>query len=265
MRGAEDKRDFGLVIVLLRAILKWSRQVLSQKSGIDDDLISEYERGLRSPNRRNRARLAKAFDVDLSFLDGLVPVCRSSRLAYEKATRRGRPAAHPASGNAQRLEGKVSGAVLEAIGSFLLELHELDARPVPRAEDRSWARDLWADLRPLPAESQGKIVRTLLGDERSWALAVEICEASCAAAAHNAAEALRLARLGADVAREAPGPEAWLLRLHGFCELLAANALQVGGKLTTAREAFARADELWAQGEGGDPDSLLDGARRWPS
>jgi tetratricopeptide (TPR) repeat protein len=41
-----------------------------------------------------------------------------------------------------------------------------------------------------------------------------------------------------------------------------ANACRVGGNLSSARQAFVRADELWKQGEGGDPAGLLDGTRR---
>jgi hypothetical protein len=100
------------------------------------------------------------------------------------------------------------------------------------------------------------------GDERSWALAVRLSEASEAAAAHNAEEALRLARLAVSVAREDPRPAPWLQRLLGFCEPFLANALHAGGDLGQARKASAHADTLWAQGEGGDPGGLLDGARR---
>jgi tetratricopeptide (TPR) repeat protein/transcriptional regulator with XRE-family HTH domain len=262
MRGAEDKRDLGLVIVLLRAILDWNRLTLSQKSGIDEDLLADYEHGLRSPIPRNRARLAKAFGVEPSFLADLVPVCRSLRLAYERAVRGGRGAAPSPAEISRRLEGRVTGAVLEAMAPFLLELRELDVRPLPRAEDRTWARELWADLAPLSAESQGRLVQALLGDERSWALAVEICEASCAAAPHSAAGALRLAQLGIDLAQEASGPEAWLALLLGFCELFRANALRVSGTLASAREALGRSDELWSQGESGDSEGLLDSNRR---
>lgn len=173
-----------------------------------------------------------------------------------------RGAAPPAAELTQRLEGKITGAVVEALEPFLLELAHLDVQPEPRAEDRSWAKDLWTDLEPLPPESQAEIIQELHGDERSWALAVEICEASCAAAAHSAAEALRLARLATALAQAAPGAETWLSRLVGFCRLFEANALRVGGKLAAAREAFARADKLWAQGEDGDPAGLLDGTRR---
>jgi len=262
MKDAADKLDFGLGIALLRAILGWNRATLSQKSGVDEGLIGDYERGLSSPFRKTRERLAEAFDVEPSFLEELAPACRSLRLAYENAKRGGQSAAPLVAGIARRLEEKVSGAVLGSMEPFLIELAKLDAQPAPRAEHRAWAEEQWAALEPLPAEDLDKVVQGLLGDERSWALAVRLCQASCAAAAHSAAEALRLARLAAAIAKAAPGPEKWLLLLHGFCELFLANALRVSGNLDTVREAFARADKLWARGEGGDPAGLLDATRR---
>ncbi|HEY2738055.1 MAG TPA: helix-turn-helix transcriptional regulator [Thermoanaerobaculia bacterium] len=262
MTGEDEKRDFGLVIVLLRAIRRWNRAMLSEQSGVDEGLITAYERGLRSPFRQTRERLAKAFDVEPAFLAELVPVCRSVRQAYESATRGGRSAAPPVAESTERLEGKITDAVIEALEPFLLELAHLDVQPEPRAEDRAWAKDLWTDLKPLPPENQAEIIQELHGDERSWALAVEICEASEGAAADSAAEALRLARLATALARAAPGPEEWLARLLGFCQLFEANALRAAGTFAAAREAFARADDLWAQGEGGDPSGLLDATRR---
>jgi tetratricopeptide (TPR) repeat protein len=262
MKGTDDRRDFGLVIVLLRAILRWKRAVLTERSGVDEGLIADYEQGVRSPFRKTRERLAKAFEVEPPFLEEMVPVCRSFRLAYERAARGGRAAAPSPAAITRRLEETVAGAVLEALGPILFELAEPDGGPAPRAEDQAWAEDQWAALASLPAESQDKIVQVLLGDERSWALAVRLCQASCAAAADSAAEALRLACLATTLAKEAPGTKKWLQRLLGYCEFFAANAHRVGGNLAVARAAFARADKLWARGEGGDPAGLLDATRR---
>jgi len=136
MRSADDKRDFGLVIVLLRAILRWSRPMLSQASGVDEDLIADCERGISRPIRKNRERFARAFGVEPSFLDELAPVCRSLRLAYERAARGQWPAAEPGT---ERLEEIVTASVLEAMAPYLLELKALEEPPAPCPEDSSWA------------------------------------------------------------------------------------------------------------------------------
>jgi transcriptional regulator with XRE-family HTH domain len=130
------------------------------------------------------------------------------------------------------------------------------------ARHAAWAEEKWAGLKKLPASLQDKAVRALQGGERSWALAVRLGEASCTAAAHSAAEALRLARLGVSLARAAPGSKRWRLLLLGTCEPFAANALRVSGNLDATRETFAHADEVWEEGKGGDPAGLLDGTRR---
>jgi len=262
MKNAAYKRDFGLVIVILRAILLWNRATLSQKSGVDEGLIGDYEQGLRSPFRKTKEKLAAAFGVEPSFLEELVPVCRTIRLAYENAARGGHSAEPQGAEIGRRLEEKVTGAVLGSMAPFLVELSQLDVQPAPRAGHRGWAEAQWTALGPLPAEAQDKIVQGLLGDERSWALAARLSQASEAAAAHSAAEALRLARLAVVIAKAAPGPEKWLLLLRGFCEYFLANALRVNGTFGAAREAFTRADRLWMQGEGGDPAGLLDATRR---
>jgi tetratricopeptide (TPR) repeat protein len=126
----------------------------------------------------------------------------------------------------------------------------------------AWAADLWSSLKKLQEADQARVLAVLAGDERSWCLAVRLCHASETAAAHSAAESLRLARLAAALAEKIPGPEKWRLRLLGYCEPFLANALRVGGSLSAAEEAFAQADDHWQQGEGGDPLGLLDSTRR---
>jgi tetratricopeptide (TPR) repeat protein len=126
----------------------------------------------------------------------------------------------------------------------------------------AWAAETWSRLKKLEASEQAMVVAVLAGDERSWCLALRLCEASCKAAADSAAEALRLARLGVALAEKAPGPERWRLRLLGHCEPFLANALRVAGSLAAAKEVFEQADDHWRRGEGGDPLGLLDGTRR---
>jgi transcriptional regulator with XRE-family HTH domain len=262
MKTSRGSIDYGLVLVLLRTLLGWSQSRLARESGIDKGLISNYERGLTRPIRKTREQLARVLGVEPAFLEQLVPVCRSLRLAFEAARQGGGAGAPPTPEAAQRLEEKVAGAILEAMQPSLLELAQLDTAPGPCAEDRSWAEERWAALEPLDGEDQAQAVQVLQGDDRSWALALRLCKASQDAAPHSAEEALRLARLSVRLAEAALGPEAWRLRLLGACEPFLANALRVGGSLGAAEESSARADEHWRQGEGGDPLGLLDGTRR---
>lgn len=144
---------------------------------------------------------------------------------------------------------------------YLLELGQLGGDPGPQAEDRAWAVEQWKAMEPLAAEDQ-RLVATTLRSERSWALAVRLCEASAAAVlAKNPAEALRLAELAVDLARAVP-ENAWRLRLLGWCEPFVADAHRAAGSLKAAQEVFARADQHWEQGATGDPARLLDSSQR---
>ena len=243
MKRAEERQDFGLAVVLLRTVLGWNRPMLSQRSGIDEDLIGDYERGLRSPIRKNRVRLAQAFAVEPSFLEDLVPVCRSIRLAYESAARGGRAAVPSGAEIGRMLERTVPRAVLESMEPFLLELRELGVQSVPRHEDRSWARAVGCPG-PLPAESRSKIVQLLRETSGSgrWRSRLE----------RRVARPRRTTQRRPCVSRNSPRRSLERLRTagvaitpEGLLRALLGQRAPVAGKLTAAREAFAHADELW--------------------
>jgi transcriptional regulator with XRE-family HTH domain len=258
MRREGDPQDWRLVILLVRALKGWTyQQDMAQACRIDVGSISDYERGHKVPSPATRERMAAGLGVKVSFLDQLVPLCRGIRLAFERARRTGSAEAM----DQQQVEEKITVAVLEALAPFLLELTQLGGEPAPRAEDHAWAEEQWKAMVPLAAEDQ-RLVATTLRSERSWALAARICEASAAAVlAQSPAEALRLAELAVDLVREVPeGP--WRLRLLGWCEPFLADAHRAAGNLKATQEVFARADEHWEQGAGGDPAGLLDSSRR---
>ena len=254
MKREGDPQDWRLVILLVRALKRWDHQQdMALACRIDVGSISDYERGLKTPSLATREKIAASLGTDVSFLDRLVPLCRGIRLAFERALHTGSPEAV----DPQRVEEEITVAILEALAPFFLQLDQL-GEPAPRAEDRAWAEEQWNAMEPLAHDDQRLVASTLLS-ERTWALAVRICEAS--AAAPSPAEALRLAQLAVDLASELPeGP--WRLRLLGWCEPFLADAHRAAGDLNAAREAFARADEHWEQGAGSDPAGLLDGSRR---
>jgi transcriptional regulator with XRE-family HTH domain len=257
----EDARDLGLAISLLCELKGWTLARLSRESGVDKGLISDYLKGTKRPTYRTLTRLAAAFEVEPDFLVQLTPVCRRIRLAFESATRQG-GAEVPATGQAaQGMAEAIGAAALAAMEPFLLNLAQPD-HGSPRAEDHAWAESLWARMEPLPAENQDLLADVLLGDDRSWALAVRLCDAAAAAAAHRADEAMRLARLAVRLAEEASVEKGFRQALIGYCEPFLANALRVAGDLPGARETFAHADRLWSQGNDSVPAGLLDATRR---
>lgn len=149
------------------------------------------------------------------------------------------------------------GAAAEAVRSRLIR----EWRQRLAQDHRRWAEELWAKLKKLPHQKQEMLVDVLL-DERSWALAERVCQASVVAAAHKADEALRLARLAVRIAERLPGPESRRRHMTAYCTDFEANALRVEGDLIVAEEVFLRADKLWRQCENSDFIGILDDRRR---
>ncbi len=77
---------------------------------------------------------------------------------------------------------------------------------------------------------------------------------------------MELAGLSVTVAERAPlpgpQPEGFRRLLLSDCWAFLGNARRVAGQLPLAREAFGRAETFAKEGEGGDPDRLLNPARR---
>jgi transcriptional regulator with XRE-family HTH domain len=248
----------GAVLRFFRFSKGMSEQAFALMVGVDGSTVYRWENGALP---LSRDRLVELLEEHLQVPPEAVDEALS---AHRKGTQ---PPEEPEGPFApsepeRRLIGRAAGTVGRAAAEAARRALARERLRQRAARHTAWAADEWARLKALPANLQEKAVRALQGGERSWALAVRLCEASTTAAAHSAAEALRLARLGVRLAHEVPGSARWRWRLLGHCEPFAANALRVGGNLTAAREAFARADELWTEGEGGDPAGVLDATRR---
>ena len=249
MKDAEDKLDFGLVLVLLRTHPGVEPVALAQESGIDKGLIAAIERGLSSPSGRPGSGSPEAFDVELSFLDELVPFCRSlrARLRGRAAGRTARSRRRPRSAQRSGREGHRrrpggDGAVPPGAGTTRRRARPPRRRPGlgQRAVGRPGAAPA---ERPGPGRPELLRGRAELGpggaDLRGQS------DRSAPQRGRGATPGTARRRL----AQAAPGPETWRLRLLGFCELFRGQCAPCQrNSLTAAREAFARADELWAAG-----------------
>lgn len=120
--------------------------------------------------------------------------------------------------------------------------------------------DLWRRLQSYPLSIQEALVREAR-EFQSWALCEHLCLESRNRASSNAALALQLGKLAAQVAELVPGEERWRSRLRGYALAFLANALRVQGDLRGAEETFIRSDELWQAGEGCGVE-LLEESRR---
>ena len=248
-----DPRDTRLVIIMCRSLKDWNQAELCLEAGIDPATMSRYESGEQTPFPKNLARIAEAVGVGWDFVEELIPLCRSIRLAYERSLAR----KDFAEDDRDELDRKLVGAALHAAAPFLRELAEA-AACAPRASDREWAATLWEGMKDLPAAKQQLIV-DMLDDHRIWALAERLGQASADAASHRADKALELAKLALRAAGRIP-EGSWRSLNEGFAWAVCGNARRVGGNLPAAREAIRTADQRWAAGEGGDPSGLLDGS-----
>ncbi|HKH48434.1 MAG TPA: helix-turn-helix transcriptional regulator [Thermoanaerobaculia bacterium] len=225
-------------------------------AGVTLSTLSRWEKGKRPLTRQRLGELLAPLHVPPEAIDSAL---LSHRLAHPPEAPLA-PTDPPA--DERRL---ISRAAAAAGWSGAQAAHAgltLESRRRQAREHRLWAEERWTRLERLSDKQQDKAVQVLLGDERSWALAERLCNASATAAAHRASDALRLARLAVFVAEQSPGPESCRLRLRGWCEPFLANALRVGGDLPGSERTFANAEDLWERGAGGDPAGLLDPTRR---
>jgi transcriptional regulator with XRE-family HTH domain len=246
----------GAVLRFFRFSHKLTAKELAQKAGVTSKTVLEWENDPVPPSRENLGGILALVDVPSVAIDEALS---SHRLAHPP--RESRIPTSPCEEESRLIEQAAAAAGRHGARAARIEL-TLKGHRRQALRHRAWAEESWSRLARLPEKRQEKAIEELLGDERSWALAERLCTASEAAAAHQASEALRLARLALRVAEQSPGPESWRLRLLGACEPFHGNALRVGGSLTTAEEAFARAEDFWKKGDGGDPAGLLDGTRR---
>lgn len=246
----------GAVLHFFRVSKGVSEERLASLNGVSRQTLLRWERGI--------VLLAADRLIEvLGHLDVPPEAVETALLAHRLGNSPPRPGVLAApSGEKQRLihraaaAGGRSGA--EATQAELTRLCSLQEAPL----HRRWAASVWSQMKKLPEDKQALIAGAAARDDRSWALAEQLCKASIAMAADRADESLRLARLGLGIGEQSRLEVRSRLRLLGWCQPFVGNSLRVGGDLKTAEAAFARADELWKQGEGGDPSGILDGTRR---
>jgi transcriptional regulator with XRE-family HTH domain len=258
-----DPADLRLMVLFLRSLRGLTQEELARASGVDRGLISDYELGKTAPTRRTLLRLTAAVGLPYSFVETLLPIFRTARVAVEGGGRA--PAEAPEApipeSIAEGLDRAIVEAVLPSLAPHLLELEATVSGEdvVPAAEDRAGAGDLWESLAELPPGRR----RLKVERERrywQWALAERVAAESARAAAHQADQAVELASLGLRLAELALVGETFRCRLQGYVLGFVANSFRVQGELRAAEEAFLRSDQLWEAGAAADP-GLLDGSR----
>jgi transcriptional regulator with XRE-family HTH domain len=244
-------------VTALRRSRGWTQDALATRAGLPRRRLSRIEAGQSAPTPEEMASLTAALgcgpeDVGsvLLGLQGAAPAPEPRTPVDPTPAQRGR---------IRQTATRVGLATVELLERQVVEhLRTGNAR-----QDRRAAARLWKRLRELPAARRRLLVEKAR-EFQTWGLAERLAEESARAAAADAKRALELARLAVRVAELSPGPTAWRSRLLGWVTAFLANALRVSSDLPGAAAAFARAWQLWKEGEEAETEGVLLAAWRLP-
>lgn len=124
-----DPADLRLIVVFLRSVRRWTQEELSQASGVDRGLISDYELGDKAPTNKTLARLAAGVGLPYALVESLLPTFRAARLFAEGRE----PSAGPVEPDlAQNVGDGLDRVILETtlprLTPYLMELTALVSR-----------------------------------------------------------------------------------------------------------------------------------------
>jgi transcriptional regulator with XRE-family HTH domain len=241
-----------LALICLRSERGWSQKKLASELGFSDERqLSRYERGEKALSRENLESLAAPLGYSPEAIDTLL---FAFRLAFPQAPEEAASPVAPSPEERARIaRAAMTGgwAMAAEIGTDLTRQKREQKAEAARRE----AQELWQRLRRATREERRDLV-AVFPEFRTWALAVQVCEASVRAAAHKVEEALELADLALFIAERTTGEESWRCRLKGFVWAHVGNARRVANGFSRADEAFARAWDYWRAGADSDPTLL---------
>jgi transcriptional regulator with XRE-family HTH domain len=121
-----DPADLRLMVVFLRSVRRWTQEELSQASGVDRGLISDYELGNKAPTSKTLARLAEGVGLRYAFVEALLPTFRVARLSAEGRQPSADPVEPDFAHNVGRgLDRAILAATLPRLTPYLMELTAL--------------------------------------------------------------------------------------------------------------------------------------------
>jgi len=235
-------------------VLRWmsglKEKEAAERSGIDPNTLSDYERGKKTPSLERLRRFAASLGQPDALVDRTLAMVREIRAALAPPGHAADPlaAARPAIDR----WAAAGGAAAE---DYLRKTLERLATRALAEEERCRAREAWDVLGPYPPQRRRELLAAI-PEAKTWALVERTCDASVAAAADDAAQAVELADLAVWIAAGAPGGEA----ARGYAWAFLGNAWRVQGELKRAEMAFRRSHELWREEAAGalDRSRVLD-------
>ncbi len=248
-RSAGDPRvTRHLVLFLRHASGKKTQTEFGRAARVDQSEVSRLEDGLKTASEQVLRRMAA-----VAGLEWMV-VVHLRRLFEAVLSTAGARGGNPR--GAEALERAVHDLTSLAVGPCAVGAALAAPRRPSPDEARREARVVWSSLAPLPDLARRRFLDQSLRQWRTWALAVEIGEASVVAAADDAERSLELAELACSIAERVEEEPGFCRRLRGHCLARWANAWRVANEYDRAEEGFARAWELWRAGSDAAPPLL---------
>lgn len=253
--GSVDENLFRLEAVVVRLLLalpEWSQARLAAESGIDQSLISQYQRGKRIPTPEGLNRLAKATKWSLPFVEQLATAVIRVRELRNAPTPQDLKAA--SADALYRAALQVEAGMVE-IGRLIWADAERRKRAPsgnPVLSDREIAEDLWSRLADLDPDDRRMLV-DFSPVFHLWSLALRLAEESARAAVQSAkdperrSEAEELARLALHVAEKCDVPPSFSACLRAYALGHLAHARRSVGEAQAAESYWQEAWTLWRE------------------
>jgi|GEM_PF-2823022 len=241
-----------------RLRLRHGLQGAAEKTGLSARILQRYEKGEAAPPPKTLALLGRQAGYTRHLLDHLRSALAANRLA-EAAGLAGEPGS-PSRPRADEVIAAALAAVETADSLLVVEPAPApwEETGKPRAEDRRRADELWRRFISLARDRRYRLVRDSSAF-RLWSFAERLAHES-EAAADSPADALDLARLALEVARDVRGAPSWRARVEAYVLPFVGNAHRVCNSIEPAREAFLAARKLRSAFAPSDPP-LLDESR----
>jgi transcriptional regulator with XRE-family HTH domain len=246
-------------VLVKRLRLRYGLEGAAAKVGLSEKTLQRYEKGEATPPPKTLALLARTAGFSSSLLERIQRPLEAHQLAGA-----GGLAGEPASPR-RPFSAEIAAGVLAAVEEAA-EIVVVEPAPAPweetgtpRPEDRKRADELWRRFIGQGRDQRYRLVRESSAF-RLWSFAERLAHESEAAAADSPAEALELARLAVEVARDIRGTPSWRARVEAYALPYFGNALRVCNEPGRARAAFAQARALQDDFSPNDPP-LLDESR----
>ncbi len=247
----EPVPSLAIALYYLRKTASVSRDELGRPFGLESKTISEYESGHRTLSRARAEQLLDPLGFGPRAIDEVLADIEARRSVISTEGTIPLPPEE-----LQRL-AREQWELSRFVAADLARLRRLDRAQ----EDQALAGELFERLAGCTPDERRLFV-TRVEKYRLWALSVRFGEESAKAASDSAVRAVEYAKHSLRIAKLAPVNLKFRALLEGQAWAFLANGRRVAGYLPKADVGFARSSFLWQQGEGGDPDGLLDATRR---